>query len=490
MNNMNTQEISNGSLKEIWKLSLPLMISFLSLFVMIFVDRIFLSFYSTDALNAATSAGTLSWSLILGFSTLAGLAEVFVAQYNGAKQYKMIGEPVWQMIWFSALSFFFFLPMAIWGTSIFYGQPHPANFEYDYFKCTMFFSPPAVLVAALTAFFVGQGKTSIIKWMALLGNVVNVILDPILIFGVKGFINPMGINGACIATGIGITVQAVVLFYLFLKKSNKENYGTSNWRFKLDPFIRCIKIGLPPAVFVFIELLGWSIFYWMMTKISIEHILVSSICQSILLLFVFFGLGLEKGAAIVAGNLIGAKKIDKINNVLLSGCKMIGVFSIVIVLFFIVYPDFLINLFLKNPQALESHVSLNGLTDEYLAQIRSTIRTGLIFIAIYMIIEDIRWLINGVLTAAGDTLFLMIVGAGCVWLFLLLPTYFFILKPKADIRLAFAIWVVYSLIATLLFFFRYKQGKWKQRALIIDMDKTELPEIGTSPIPISTEFND
>ena len=486
---MNTQEINNGSLKEIWKLSLPLMISFLSLFVMIFVDRIFLSFYSTDALNAATSAGTLCWSLILGCSTLASLAEVFVAQYNGAKQYKMIGEPVWQMVWFSAVSILFFFPMAIWGTSLFYGHAHPANLEYDYFNYTMFFSPPAVLVAALTAFFVGQGKTSIIKWLALLGNVVNIILDPILIFGIKDILDPMGIKGACIATGIGITVQAAVLFYLFLKKENRQNFGTCNWQFKIAPFIRCVKIGLPPAIFVFIELLGWSIFYWMMIKISIEHILVSSICQSILLLFVFFGLGLEKGAAIVAGNLIGAKKTDKVNNVLLSGCKMIGVFSIVIILFFIVYPDFLINLFLKNPQALESHVNLTALTDEYLASIRSTIRTSLVFIAIYMIIEDIRWLINGILTAAGDTLFLMIVGAACVWLFLLLPTYFFILKPHASIKLAFVIWVVYSVIATSLFYFRFRQGKWKQRALIIHINKLESLEIESPTLPIS-ELND
>lgn len=479
---MNTHTINNGSLKELWKLSLPLMISFLSLFVMVFVDRIFLSIYSTDALNAATSSGSLSWSLILGWSTLAGLAEVFVAQYNGAKQYKMLGEPVWQMIWFSVLSVFFFVPMGLWGSSVFYGNPSVTNFEHHYFSCTMFFSPAAVLVAALTAFFVGQGKTSIIKWLALVGNIVNVILDPILIFGIKGVTPSFGIRGACIATGVGIIVQAIILFCLFLKKSNQEMFGTRQWQFKLAQFTRCVKIGLPPAIFVFIELLGWSIFYWMMTKISMEHILVSSICQSILLLFVFFGLGIEKGAAIVAGNLIGAKKIDQVQNVLRSGYKMLALFGLVVIFFFVVYPDLLVNLFLQNPQALETHVNLSTLSADYLDNLRSTIRTGLIFIAVYMIIEDIRWLINGILTAAGDTLFLMIVGAGCVWLFLLLPTYFFVLKPQADIKLAFVIWVVYSVIATLLFYWRFKQGKWKENALIINEEKV-------IPLP-STEFNE
>lgn len=476
MNNTSSQEITSGSLKELWRISLPLMISFLSLFSMIFVDRIFLSFYSTSALNAATSSGTFCWSLALGWSTLASLAEVFVAQYNGAKQYNMLGEPVWQMLWFSLLSIVFFFPMAVWGSSMFYGMPHPTNYEYDYFKYTMYFCPISIVVSALTAFFVGQGKTGIIKWLALLGNVVNAILDPIFIFGIKGVFPSLGIKGACIATGIGITVQAVILMYLFLKKENQEKYGTNNWRFKLTPFIRCIKIGFPPAIFIFVELLGWTLFYWMMTKISLEHILVASIAQSILLLFVFFGLGLEKGAAIVAGNLIGAKQIEKVKKTLSSGMILVSLFSVVIVVFFIIYPDLLINLFLNNPDAIESHVNINTLSSEHLAHIKSSVRSGLVLIAIYMIVEDIRWLINGILTAAGDTLFLMIAGTACVWIFLLLPTYFFILKPQGNIQMAFVIWVGYSVIATLLFYIRFAQGKWKQKALVID----EVPVINQS----------
>jgi len=470
MNTSNTHTISSGSLRELWRISFPLMISFLSLFVMVFVDRIFLSFYSQGALNAAASAGTLSWALILGWSTLASLAEVFVAQYNGAKQYHMLGEPVWQMIWLSLLSIAFFVPAGLWGGNLLYGDNHSLNFQHHYFSYTMFFSPAAVVIAALTAFFVGQGKTAIIKWLALIGNLVNILLDPILIFGIEGYIPKLGVQGACIATGIGLIVQAIILFCLFLKASNRLHFGTNNWKFKWTPFLRSVKVGLPPAIFVFIELLGWSIFYWMMHKISLEHILVASICQSILLLFVFFGLGIEKGAAIVAGNLIGASKITQVHHVLRSGYKMLLLFSLVVIFFFIVYPDLLINLFLQNPQTMDNSLSLAEMSTEAVARIRSTIRVGLALTAIYMIIEDMRWLINGILTAAGDTFFLMLSGAGCVWLFLLLPTYFFILKPAADIRLAFVIWVGYSLIATFLFYLRYKQGKWKEKALMISLE--------------------
>lgn len=472
---MHSNNILSPSTKQLWKLSFPLMISFLSLFSMVFIDRIFLSFYSTSALNAATSAGTLGWSLILGFSTLAGLAEVFVAQYNGAGENKRLGEPVWQMIWFSLFSILFFLPLGIYGGQFLYGQPHPTNYEFDYFRYTLFLSPGAILLAALTAFFVGQGKTSIIKWLGLIGNIVNVILDPLFIFGYKA-IPSMGVKGACLASGIGIIVQAMILLVMFLKKENTENYGTLDWRFKPSAFYSCIKVGLPPAIFVFIELLGWSIFYWMMTQIGKEHILIASICQSILLLFIFFGLGLEKGAAVIAGNLIGAGQIDAIPKLLRSGLKMLSLFACLIIFFFIIYPDFLIEIFFRHPQALDIDLSSQNLTSEGILHLKKQVRSGLSLIAIYMIIEDIRWLINGILTAAGDTLFLMICGAGCVWLFLLIPTYFFVVKTQGSIQTAFSIWILYSIIAALFFYLRFRQGKWKEKCLLIEKDENPYVE--------------
>jgi MATE family multidrug resistance protein len=464
---MRTNEIQSGSLKELWNLSYPLMISFLSLFTMVFVDRIFLSFYSTDALNAATSAGTLSWSIILGFSTLAGLSEVFVAQYNGARQFDRLGEPIWQMIWFSLLTFLFFIPLGIFVPKILYGPLSPTNYEHQFFRYTMFVSSFPVLLATLTAFFVGQGKTAIIKWLGLLGNITNILFDWILIFGVKNWIPAMGVKGACIATVIGIGVQIAILLFLFLKQENRLHFGTMKWKFNSELFLGCIKVGLPPAIFAFIELFGWSLFYTMMTMVSSTHILVSSICQSILLLFVFFGLGLEKGSAVVAGNLLGANKSELISKLFRSGLKLLSVFSIFIFLFFFIFPDFLVNLFLNN-SALEASTSAANFSAEYLEALRVYIKQGLWFIAIYMILEDARWFINGILTAAGDTLFLMIAGACCVWLFLLLPTYVFIVKAKGSILLAFFIWVVYSFISMVVFYLRFKQGKWKERSLVIE----------------------
>lgn len=465
-------DISSGSLKELWHLSFPLMISFLSLFAMIFVDRIFLSLYSAETLNAATSAGTFCWAFSLAWTTLAALAEVFVAQYNGSKQYNKLAEPVWQMIWLGLFSFLFFIPMGLWGADFLYGLKTPTNYEHHYFSITMFFGPASVILAAFTAFFVGQGKTSLIKWLALLGNLVNVILDPIFIFGIDGFVPSMGIHGACIATGIGVIIQVVIMGFVFLNKKNKEDYNTHQWFFKLKAFKQCFKIGLPPALFIFFELFGWAMFYRMMTQISTAHILVSSICQSILLLFVFFGLGLEKGAAAVTGNLIGSEKIDKIKNVLKSGFKLIAFFSIAIAVFFWFKPEFLMTWFFKNPQAFDHNVAEIGLMNsQELLNIKRLTKIGLIFTGIHLLLEYTRWLLSGILTAAGDTMYLMITGTLCVWFLIIAPTYFFIVKPKAPVEYAFLIWVIYSVIATIVNLIRFYRGKWISKALVIQPQK-------------------
>ena len=90
----------------------------------------------------------------------------------------------------------------------------------------------------------------------------------------------------------------------------------------------------------------------------------------------------------------------------------------------------------------------------------------MILLAIYLTLENIRWLFNGILTSAGDTFFLMIVGASSVWLFMLLPTYFLMVRLKGGIETAFYIWIFYSCAACTLLAYRFFQGKWKKKHLI------------------------
>lgn len=464
-------ELKTGSVAELWKVSYPMMVSFFSMMLMVFVDRIFLSWYSTEAFNAATTAGTLAWGFILGLITLASMSEVFVAQYNGAGKFSKIGSPVWQTIWLTLASYLFYIPVATWGTSLLYDPTLSPN-EYYFFQILMYFGPIFALIPAIGGFYIGRGKTQIMQWMAILGNVVNIILDPILIFGVGDIIPSMGIRGAAIATGVGSLVEAILLFYLFMRKEHRITFGTLKYSFEKSLFLNTIKVGLPPAIFICLELMGWAIFYNFMAQISPMHIFVASVCQTILLLFLFFGMGIEKGTIAITGNFIGSKEKSKVVNVLTSGLKLVTSFTCISALFLIIYPDPLINWFLQNPALLEPGMNLLSID---VLEAKFLIRIGLVFITFYILLENIRWILNGILTAAGDTLFLLTSGAITVWFLLLVPTYLFIVLPKTNVAYSFIIWIVYSATALGIVLFRFLQGKWKLKNLV--EEKIEVPVI-------------
>jgi MATE family multidrug resistance protein len=475
---MKTNEIREGSLSQLWKISSSLMVSFFSMVAMMFCDRLFLANYSASALSAAASAGTLFWAGNFMVVTLCAMSEVFVAQYNGAKRYNKLGEPVWQMIWLAIFSSIFFFCLGTFGSNQLYNFGFFNSDEVLYFKWNNFFAPAFSLLAAISAFFIGQGKTQIIKWMAILGNIVNIVLDPLFIFGVKGWIPEMGIKGAAIATGLGMIIQILILGAIFLRQSNREFFGTNDWKFKKDPFWKVLKIALPPAFFVMFELIGWALFYKMMERISPKHILVTSVTQSVLLLLIFFGLAIEKGAAAVAGNLIGAKLLHEVKRVFKSGVVLALSFAGVLAVVLIGFPNYLIEWFFHNPAALEGDFVFSP---ELLLSAKSAIKFALAVMVFYLTFENIRFLLGGMLTAAGDTMFLMIAGAGSIWLFMLAPTYFFMVKPQANVEVAFYIWMFYSVVTALILYIRFSMGKWREKHLIDDSSTRDSAKASTVP---------
>ncbi len=90
-----------GGYREVLILATPLILSTASWSVQHFVDRMFLSWYSSEALAAAMPAGMLHFSMVSIFMGTVGYVGTFVAQYHGASMYHRIGPAIWQSIYIS-----------------------------------------------------------------------------------------------------------------------------------------------------------------------------------------------------------------------------------------------------------------------------------------------------------------------------------------------------------------------------------------------------
>lgn len=443
-----------GSVRELLSVAFPLMLSSLSVLFMIFVDRFFLAQYSDDAMSAAVTAGTAWWGIGGSVMLLASMAEVFVAQYNGRKCYERMGRPVWQMIWLSLGSVIVMVPTAIWGGSLVFYDSSNFVFERQYFFWVTLFSPIWAFDAALSAFWVGRGKTRMITLVALGTNAINIFLDWILIFGVEGLFEPMGVKGAAIATSCGSVIQAVILFTLFLSSENRSHYQTFNCRFHLGEFLRCLRVGGPQAALFCIECLGWAYFYVFIAQMGRSHIYVAGVCQSMIFLFFFVAEGIGRGAAALAGNFIGARQRQMIFKLFRSGLKIHALFFVLFALFFALWPDPFVYLFIDDVQMAQEPAIIDMLV--------VTLRLCLF----YLLFECIRWLLSGILTAAGDTLFLLIVGVGAVPLGLLFPTFLLAKVIEGGVVGAFAIAVFYVVVVSLLFYVRFVGCKWQKIELV------------------------
>ncbi|HSX27057.1 MAG TPA: MATE family efflux transporter [Chlamydiales bacterium] len=442
-----------GSIRELWSLSLPLMISTLATLFMIFTDRIFLARYSIEALNASVNAGTLAWAFMAGIGMITAMSEVFVAQYNGARRLDRLGVPVWQMIWFALFSFVLYVPLAIWGAPAIFGEGSLGHHEIVYFRWLMLFSPSYALMTAFAGFFIGRGKTKMMILLAIVANLINIVLDWVLIFGVPGLVPEMGIQGAAIATCFGYCFESAALAYLFLRKENRVKYGTGKWQLNWEEMKKCWKVGIPQGIFCSLEVFGWAVFYWMMTSLGEKHITISSICQSFAILLSFFCEGLSRGAAAVAGNLIGAKRQDLVNKVLRSGFYLLVFFSLATSLFLVVDPIDTVRLLFSGAKGLDP-------------SLQSSLKICMIFTFIYMFFDGLRWVFSGLLVAAGDTLFLLIVGSLSVWVFLLLPVYAFVVQNALPVEYAWGLTMVYGALFFAVYWIRYKKGAWQKIDLI------------------------
>lgn len=436
-----------GSIKELWSISFPLILSILSINVMTFMDRLILAKYDTHAMNAAVVAGLVFSIFQYGTIGIAAISEVFVGQYNGAKKLKKIGEPVWQMIWFSLATAVLFLPLGLFAGSYFVPNPEYMNDGIPFFQWMMIFGPAFPLVAALSSFFVGRGRVKLVMTTTILSNLLNILLDFILIFGIEGWFSPLGAKGAAIATGVAQTTQALLLLLVFLRRRHRETHGTGEWQFKPRLFLQAFHIGLPSALSSVIELSAWTVLAQILTHVSEAHITIFSIGDSFFVLFAFGFWGLQKGITTVVSNYIGANREEVVNHCLKSGLKIISVIMVIFTIPLFFFPETLIEHFLNPTSTINDELMQHG-------------ALAMRWLWVYFMLDAISLLICGVLTAVGDTKFVMFMNGLSAWLFSIIPIYFCVVYLEGSPVIPWVLFAVYGLLNAISFYFRYRSKRW------------------------------
>jgi len=189
---------SDGGYREFLALAIPLILSTSLWSIQHFVNRMFLTWYSPEAIAAAMPAGLLNLAIVSLFIGTASYTGTFVAQYSGAGMNSRIGSAVWQGVFFSVIGAVISLALIPFAGPIFKMAGHSPEvraLEEIYFKVLCFASFPMIASSAMSGFFSGLSRPWIVFFIDITATVINIILDYCLIFGNLGF-PALGIKGA------------------------------------------------------------------------------------------------------------------------------------------------------------------------------------------------------------------------------------------------------------------------------------------------------
>lgn len=439
------------TLRQLTCIAVPLMICSLSGMLMLFFNRLLLANYSLEDHNAAVEATNLGWAFIAGWTSLVSVVQVFVSQHFGAKQYQDLGRFVWQMIWLSLFSSFFFIPAALWAPRIFFD--HSANIQQKYLYWMLLFGPLHVLYTALSCFFVGQQKVKLVIFVDVVGNVLNCSLCYLFVFGTP-YSAPLGAIGAIFSTNLSVIFQVILLGIIYLQPYNLLCCGTKYWQLDCSLIFQCMRIGFPNALFGMLEFAGWSAFYMMMASSSEKHLTITGIIQSVLILVSFLGEGLARAVCISCGCAIGKKDIKSIHHYVYGGMILMTFCAFCLAVALWIMQDSIAKWF------------LSSLDQQQYNHLYPILTFGLLNVVIYKLLEGIRLVFSNVLVAATDTFFLLITGALSIWALLVLPTYHFVLHLNGTVELALMICTGYMFVGMCVYGGRFYSNRWMKNVTL------------------------
>lgn len=431
------------------------MLSMCSTSLMTLTDRLCLSWYDLFEMNASFQAGCLFWTLVV-FPTLIGnFVNTFVSQYNGAGQRDRIGSIVWQGAFIGF----------VWGLVLIAITPLIGPFfrmcgadeassilEQKYWFYISLGTPASLALEPFVSFFNGIYKTKIVMVVTLIGFAINIILDPIMIFGVGGHMR-WGISGAAIATSIAVFVKFAVFLYAFLREDRLGLYQIkSSFRVRLDEMKNLITRGSMSAFQGTIEHGFYALFSLLMGTFSVAASQSMAIAFNLNCLLYMPAIGVALATASLVGNQLGAGKPELSKRATYTA-TVIG----------LIFAGFCGCVFLAVPHVF---VDLYSLGDpENFADVRPIAINVLRIVALYLVADSTNLIFTAALRGAGDTYFIMIATTIVVALTLVVlyaGLYFL------HLRVYWCWWVMtgYLVANAGTFIVRFHSGRWKDKGVI------------------------
>lgn len=342
--------------KLILSMSLPIMISMLVQALYNIVDSIFVAMLNENALTAVSMAFPIqNLMTAVGVGTAVGV-NALLARSLGEKNFDKVNKVAVNAVFLVVMSYLVFLLVGLFGTEAFYRSQTDIEEivvygrEYLSICCCMCFGIFTQFM--FERLLQATGKTIYTMFTQGIGAIINIILDPIMIFGMFGF-PALGVTGAAVATVVGQIVAGALAVYMNYKKNHEVKIQLRGFRPDGNVIGQIYGIAVPAII---MQAIGSVMTYGM------NRILISFTSTATAVFGVYFKLqsfifmpvfGMNNGVTPILAYNYGARKKERVA----STWKHSMVYAICIMTFgtivFQTMPEFLLKLFSASDTMIE-----------------------------------------------------------------------------------------------------------------------------------------
>ncbi|MEQ9186417.1 MAG: MATE family efflux transporter [Cryomorphaceae bacterium] len=440
-------EYTSGSInKAIFLLAVPMIAEMLMESLFAVVDVFFVSKISV---NAVATVGLTESVLFIIYSMAVGLSmavTAIVSRRVGAKEPKRAADAAFQSI---LIAVAIGVVLGIGGLyfagdilALMGGEPELIEEGVAYAEIMYAGNISIILLFMINAIFRGAGDPAIAMRSLWLANGLNIILDPLLIFGI-GFFPEMGVAGAAVATTTGRSIGVLYQLWHLFNGASLIRLGWENVVIRWKTIREIIVISFGGVAQFLIESASWIFLVRVISLFGTEALAGYTIAFRVIVFTLLPSWGMANAAATLVGQNLGAKQPERAEISVWRAAMYNTIFLLLVSIIFFIFSEEILNFF----------------TDEIVVREIGTsalriICAGYIFFSYGMVIGQA---FNG----AGDTRTPMWISLIVFWLVQIPLSYYLSVELgwKSDgvfVCIAFA-HSLYAVVAIVLF----KRGKWK-----------------------------
>lgn len=223
----------------------------------------------------------------------------------------------------------------------------------EYSRIVLLFAPVIMISLAFEKIFQAVGRMNETMFALLCGCISNIILDPLLIFGI-GFFPKLGIKGAALATGIGQIITVIVYLIYYVKKPLPVKLKKSCLPLQRSLDFRLYTIGVPAILNLALPSFLVSFLNGVLSAYSDIYVVVLGIYYKLQTFLYLPASGIVQGMRPIIGYNYGAGEMDRVRKIFRLALLMCGGIMTGGTILCLLFANGLIGMFTTNPETIQA----------------------------------------------------------------------------------------------------------------------------------------